>query len=229
MSRRRTRDEFDRFVAESAEGLLRAAYLIVWDVAEAEDLVQECFFRLAHRWLRVRGMEHRGAYARKVLVNLALDASGPRRRAQSELGEGAERQLALHADDGPVLLFGRVEASTDLVRALGELAPRQRATLVLRYFEDMSEAQVADLMGCSLGTVKSTTARALERLRADSGLRDGECPSGEMVADSGLRDGECPSGEMVAVRTNGPSGANETNNTNDTDDTTTRSEGRVTT
>ncbi len=75
MSRRRTRDEFDRFVAESAEGLLRAAYLMVWDVAEAEDLVQECF------WLRVRGMEHLGAYARKVLVNLALDASGPRRRA----------------------------------------------------------------------------------------------------------------------------------------------------
>ena len=184
-----------------AEGLLRAAYLIVWDVAEAEDLVQECFLRLAHRWPRVRVMEHRRAYARKVLVNLALDASGPRRRTQSELGEGAERQLAERGDDGAVLLFGHVDAGTDLVRALGQLAPRQRATLVLRYFEDMSEAQVADLMGCSLGTVKSTTARALERLREDAGLRDGESPSVE----------------MVAVR------ANEAN------ETTTRSEGRVTT
>ena len=64
VSRRRTRDEFDRFVGESADGLLRAAYLIVWDVAEAEDLVQECFFRLARRWPRVRAMEHPRAYAR---------------------------------------------------------------------------------------------------------------------------------------------------------------------
>lgn len=198
----RTRDEFDRFVAESVDGLLRAAYLIVWDVAEAEDLVQECFLRLARRWPRVRAMEHRGAYARRVLVNLALDASGPRRRAQSELGGGRER-FAQHPDDRAVLPFGRVEAGTDLVRALGALAPRQRATLVLRYFEDLSEAQVADVMGCSVGTVKSTTARALERLRGDTGLQDGGCPAGEMVA-------------------------NATSGTNETDTTTTTSERSIT-
>jgi RNA polymerase sigma-70 factor (sigma-E family) len=179
----RTRDEFDRFVAESVDGLLRAAYLIVWDVAEAEDLVQECFFRVARRWPRVRAMEHRRAYARKILVNLALDASGPRRRAQSELDGGLEH-LAQHADDSAVLLFGRVEAGTDLVRALGELAPRQRAALVLRYFEDLTEAQVADVMACSVGTVKSTTARALERLRGDAGLQDGDRPADEMAATS---------------------------------------------
>ena len=179
MSRGRTRDEFDRFVAESADGLLRAAYLIVWDIAEAEDLVQECFFRLARRWPRVRAMEHRRAYACRVLVNLALDRSGPRRRAQSELGGGIEH-LAQHADDGAVLLFGRVETGTDLVRALGRLAPRQRATLVLRYFEDLTEVQVADVMGCSVGTVKSTTARALERLRGNTGLLDDGDPAGEL-------------------------------------------------
>jgi RNA polymerase sigma factor (sigma-70 family) len=155
-------------------------------------------------------MEHRRAYARKVLVNLALDASGPRQRAQSELGEGAGHQLAQHADDRAVLLFGRIEVGADLIRALGALAPRQRATLVLRYFEDMSEAQVADLMGCSLGTVKSTAARALERLREDAGLRDGECPPVE----------------MAAARTDD---ANEANETNETNEATTRSEGRVTT
>jgi RNA polymerase sigma factor (sigma-70 family) len=58
-----------------------------------------------------------------------------------------------------------VETTSELVDALGALAPRQRATLVLRYFEDLSEAQVAEIMGCSAGTVKSTTSRALERLR----------------------------------------------------------------
>ncbi len=171
MSRRRTRDEFDRFVGESADGLLRAAYLIVWDATDAEDLVQECFFRLARRWTRVRRMEHPRAYARRVLVNLALDANGPSRRRSSELGAGIEG-MAERADAAAARLFGRVEEAKDLERALGELAPRQRAVLVLRYFEDLSEAQVAGLMGCSVGTVKSTTARALERLRGHAGLRD---------------------------------------------------------
>jgi RNA polymerase sigma-70 factor (sigma-E family) len=175
VTRRRTRDEFDRFVAESAEGLLRAAYLIVWDVSEAEDLVQECFFRLARRWPRVRTMEHPRAYARRVLVNLALDASGRHRRSTAELGVGPE-VVADQADDGAVLLFGRVDVGADLERALGELTPRQRAVLVLRYFEDLPETQVADLMGCSVGTVKSTTARALDRLREQDGLR--LCASG---------------------------------------------------
>ena len=63
-------------------------------------------------------------------------------------------------------MLGWVETTTDLTNALGELAPRQRVALVLRYFDDLSEAQVAELMGCSVGTVKSTTSRALERLRA---------------------------------------------------------------
>lgn len=182
VSRRKTRDEFDQFVADVADALLRAAYLIVWDAAEAEDLVQECFFRLARRWPRVRAMEHPRAYARRVLVNLALDASGPRRRAHSEIGAGAE-QLSHHADDSAVLLFGRVEAGADLVRALGGLAPRQRATLVLRYFEDLTEAQVAEIMGCSVGTVKSTAARALDRLRQDAGLRDDDGAAGDVVVD----------------------------------------------
>ena len=170
-------------MAQSADSLVRAAYLIVWDAAEAEDLVQECFFRLARRWPRVRTMEHPKAYARKVLVNLALDASGPRRRSAAELGDGLETATE-HADDAAVRLFGRVEAGTDLERALGELAPRQRTALVLRYFEDLPEAEVAELMGCSVGTVKSTTARALERLRGHDGLRDGEGGPGGIGASA---------------------------------------------
>jgi RNA polymerase sigma-70 factor (sigma-E family) len=161
----RSKEEFDHFVADSVDGLLRAAYLIAWDFAEAEDLVQECLFRVARHWPRVRAMDHPNAYARKVLVNLALDEGRRRTRHRSELARSGSPQVEEHEDEAAVRVLGWVETSTDMTRALGQLAPRQRVTLVLRYFDDLSEAQVADVMGCSVGTVKSTTSRALERLR----------------------------------------------------------------
>ena len=84
MRRNDTREEFGRFVADSADELLRTGFLVVWDLAEAEDLVQECLFRVARRWPRVRSMEHPKAYARKILVNLALDGAKRRHRHRSE-------------------------------------------------------------------------------------------------------------------------------------------------
>lgn len=223
MTRRRVRDEFDRFVAQSADSLLRAAYLIVWDAAEAEDLVQECFFRLARRWPRVRAMEHPKAYARKVLVNLALDASGRRRRSAAELGDGLDAATE-HADDAAVRLFGRVEVGTDLERALGDLAPRQRTALVLRYFEDLPEAEVAELMGCSVGTVKSTTARALERLRGHDllgdGLSDGDGDDGEGALGG-------PAQERRGVSVMGASRASTSSNTNIDTNTDTDTDGNT--
>ena len=162
----RSREDFDHFVADSVDGLLRAAYLIAWDFAEAEDLVQECLFRVARHWPRVRGMEHPNAYARKVLVNLALDEGRRRTRHRSELATSGSAAVEEREDEAAVRVFGWVETNTDLTSALAELAPRQRVALVLRSFDDMSEAQVAEVMGCSVGTVKSTTSRALERLRA---------------------------------------------------------------
>jgi RNA polymerase sigma-70 factor (sigma-E family) len=158
--------EFDRFVGDSIDGLLRAAFLITWDAAEAEDLVQECLFRVARRWPRVRKLDHPAAYARTVLVNLALDEGKRRSRRRAELQPTAGVRLQEQEDDSAVQVIGRVEASADLLQALGELPPRQRVALVLRYFEDLSEAEVARAMGCSVGTVKSTTSRALERLRS---------------------------------------------------------------
>jgi RNA polymerase sigma-70 factor (sigma-E family) len=169
MDRRRgrapVRQEFDRFVAETGDGLLRAAYLITWDLADAEDLVQECLFKVARRWPRVRRMEHPVAYARTVLVHLALDDGKRRTRRRAELAEAATA-FEQHEDDTAVRVLGRVEASADLMQALAELPPRQRVALVLRYFEDLSEADAAETMGCSVGTVKSTTSRALDRLRS---------------------------------------------------------------
>ncbi len=161
------RIDFDRFVAETAEPLLRSAYLITWDFAEAEDLVQECLFKVARRWPRVKKMERPAAYARTVLIHLALDEGKRRNQRRSELGPEATGLLEAHHDDGAVRILGRVETSTDLLAVLRELPPRQRAALVLRYFDDLSEAEVADVMGCSVGTVKSTTSRALGRLRRE--------------------------------------------------------------
>jgi len=158
------RQEFDAFVARSADPLLRAAYLITWDSAEAEDLVQDVLCQVARAWPRVRRMEFPHAYARRVLVNRALSAGPRRMRRRTEL-DATVGALEGLSDRGAELSLSSVELAADLQCALGALAPRQRTTLVLRYFEDLPEAEVARLLGCSVGTVKSTTSRALERLR----------------------------------------------------------------
>jgi RNA polymerase sigma-70 factor (sigma-E family) len=165
MQRDRARDEFERFVAEATDDLLRTAYLVLWDLASAEDLVQECLFRVARRWLRVRSMEHPTAYARRIVVNLALDGAKRRRRHNAELdGPDLGRSDERH-DEAAARAFGKLDATSELLEVLGTLAPLQRAVLALRYFDDLSEAQVAEILGCSVGTVKSTASRALERLR----------------------------------------------------------------
>jgi RNA polymerase sigma-70 factor (sigma-E family) len=142
--------------------LLRTAYLVVWDIGEAEDLVQECLLRVARRWPRVRAMEHPVAYARKILINLALDGAGRRSRRRGELTVATDHNGDLPDEDAA----GRFEARSELASALRRLPPRQRAVLVLRYFHDLSEAQVAETLGCSVGTVKSSASRGLDRLRA---------------------------------------------------------------
>ena len=200
--RDRSRQEFDRFVMDTADALLRAASLITWDVAEAEDLVQECLFRVARRWPRVRKMDHPAAYARTVLVHLALDEGKRRSRRRSELHASAAGRLDAREDDAALRVFGRVEASADLLRAIGELPPRQRAALVLRYFEDLSETEAADAMGCSVGTVKSTTSRALDRLRSLV-----ETPTATTNGTAGTTG---PAGPNDTAGTTGPNGPNGT-------------------
>jgi RNA polymerase sigma-70 factor (sigma-E family) len=151
-----SRHEFDRFVAASTDTLLRTAYLIVWDLPEAEDLVQETLFKVARRWPKVCRMEHPAAYARRVLVNLALDGSLERSRRQAELNAASPAEAA-----APAL---PLDTHDELHAALVALPPRQRAVLVLRYYLDLPEAEVAAALECSLGTVKSTASRALARL-----------------------------------------------------------------
>ena len=149
--------DFDQFVTDSADGLLRTAYLIVWDLPEAEDLVQETFLKVARRWPKVRRMDHPLAYARRILVNLALDGRSRRTRARAELAAEPPVHGAADATDA-------IDNHDELLAALGTLPPRQRAVLVLRYFLDLPEAEVAAALECSLGTVKSTASRGLARL-----------------------------------------------------------------
>jgi RNA polymerase sigma-70 factor (sigma-E family) len=153
-------DDFDEFAAGSLEQLLKTAYLIAWDAGDAEDLVQECLFKVARRWPRVRGMAQRRAYARRILVNLALDDARGRARRRSEL-DGA---VAVSDEPARDLLVG-LETRVELLDALALLTTRQRTVLVLRYFNDLTEAQTAEVLGCSPGTVKSNASRGLARLR----------------------------------------------------------------
>jgi RNA polymerase sigma factor (sigma-70 family) len=104
-------------------------------------------------------MQQPHAYARRVLVNLALDGSGRRERRRIEL-----RPLASDSEPWTDALAGFADRA-ELLEALAELPQRQRAVLVLRYFNDLTEAQTAEALGCPPGTVKSSAARGLARLR----------------------------------------------------------------
>jgi RNA polymerase sigma-70 factor (sigma-E family) len=152
--------EFDQFVATHVDELLRTAFLIAWDEREAEDLVQECLFKVARRWPRIRAMDQPRAYARRILVNLAVDGARGRARRRSELAFPSDA-LEGHSHDP----LGALADRADLLEALATLPRQQRAVLVLRYFNDLTEVQVASTLGCSQGTVKSTASRGLARLR----------------------------------------------------------------
>jgi len=158
----RLRDlSFEAFVNENVDDLVRMACLITWDEAEAEDLVQESLLRVVARWERVRAMEMPLAYTRRVLVNLALDDRARRWRRIGELGLVIDPPLDLRAEAA----LENVAARAELVEALGQLPRQQRTVLALRYFLDLSEAQVAVVLGCSTGAVKSAASRGLARVR----------------------------------------------------------------
>jgi RNA polymerase sigma-70 factor (sigma-E family) len=150
------RDSFGEFIAEALPGLLRFGHVLTGDPRKAEDLVQEALARTLRRWRSVRH-DNAVAYVRKVMVNTHINR-WRRWEARVQLGEVPDSI----ADD-PAL---RRSEDWDLLRrALSRLPVRQRTVLVLRYFEDLPEAEIAQLMGCQPGTVKSQAARALAALR----------------------------------------------------------------
>jgi RNA polymerase sigma-70 factor (sigma-E family) len=151
-------DGFAQFVAARERALLRTAWLLTGDWALAEDLVQTALVRSWPRWERIRRREHPEVYVRRVMVNTW--ASWARRRWRGE-----RPAMTMPDEPAPGDIAGEVTLRMVVRAALGSLTRRQRAVVVLRVFDDMSEAQVADVLGCSVGTVKSTLSRALARLR----------------------------------------------------------------
>jgi RNA polymerase sigma-70 factor (sigma-E family) len=166
MARPPTDAEFTDFVHAAWPTLYRTAYLLVGDRGLAEDLVQTTLAKTYVSWGRVRDRGAAGVYARTVLVNTAL--SWFRRRSWSSeiaTSELPDRPTALPDDDRPLV-----------VAALRALPPRQRAVIVLRYYEDLTVEQTAAELGINAGTVKSQTSHAMTKLR--SLLGDAVIPEG---------------------------------------------------
>lgn len=150
----RTRDSFADFVRAETAGLTRLAYLLTGDRHHAEDLVQVALARVAVRWERVADPH---AYLRRVLCTQAASWWRWRRARPPERLDGVVPERPDPGDDAEVRLV--------LWTALARLTARQRAVLVLRYYEDRTETETAALLGCRVGTVKSQTRHALRRLR----------------------------------------------------------------
>jgi len=158
--------EFREFVAMRWTALLRTAYLLTGDHDRAEDLVQGALVRMHRHWPKVLakddGSQWRApeAYVRKTMVNLNTDwwrRLGSRERPSGIL-PGGDRPSSADA-------YAEMEIREDLWVELRALPPKMRAALVLRYFEDLSEAETAEILGCSIGTVKSQCSRGLARLQ----------------------------------------------------------------
>ena len=155
---RRDSEAFTAFVLAGQPRLRRTAYLICGDWELASDHVQEALIRVYRHWPRLRSEPEAHAYARKAVVSVVIDAK--RKRSSTEVP--VDSVVDAPGDDATVR-----SADRDLLgRCLAQVPARQRACLVLRHYDDLSVSEVAAVLGCSEGTVKSQTARGLETLQA---------------------------------------------------------------
>ncbi|WP_435059332.1 SigE family RNA polymerase sigma factor [Streptomyces sp. bgisy060] len=155
--------EFQEFVRARWSRLVRTAYLLTGDVHHAEDLTQTALAKAYRSWRRVSRSDSPEAYVRRMLVNCNSDQF--RKRRVVEALTAAPPETAGHEE--AVL---QADERTALITALAGLPPRQRAVVVMRYWEDLSETEVAEVLGCSPGTVKSQASKALAKLRTHPGL-----------------------------------------------------------
>lgn len=153
----RTRQDFAEFVASRSAELLRLAYVLTADRHAAEDLLQSALTKAAARWGRIHSRPE--GYVRQIMYREQVSWWRRRaRRPETMMAQVPERP-------GQDQIVG-VDARLALRDALLALPPGKRAMLVLRYLEDLPEAQVADILGCSVGTVRSQTSKAIAQLRS---------------------------------------------------------------
>jgi len=154
--------EFSAYVAGRQSALLRVGWLLTGDVHSAEDLVQAALVKVWPHWHRVAGVSDPDAYVRRTMLTTYLTWRRRHWHRERPLGQLPDRPT-------PGDPYASVDLRDSLARLLPRLPARQRAVLVLRFYEDLSEAQTADAMGCTVGTVKSQTFKALTTLRAAIG------------------------------------------------------------
>ncbi|MFD3687097.1 SigE family RNA polymerase sigma factor [Nocardiopsis sp. NPDC058631] len=155
-------DEFGRYVAERGPALLRMARSLTNNPADAEDLLQAALVKTFLSWERISHPKARDGYVRRAMVN-------------TQISEWRRKRLDIYpTDDVPEQRVDDPTWRSDLAdvvgRAIGRLPDRQRTTVVLRYYDDLTEVQIAERMGVTLGTVKSTLSRAVDKLRRDADL-----------------------------------------------------------
>jgi RNA polymerase sigma-70 factor (sigma-E family) len=148
---------FSEYVAAHADQVRFTAYLLCGDWHEAEDLAQTAFVRLYLAWSRIDRTEPINSYVRKIVTRTYLNQ-------RRQLWRRLERLTSAPPEPSPVPETAP-EQRLVVMRALAQVPRRQRAALVLRYWEDLSLTEAADVLGCSVGTVKSQCARGLQRLR----------------------------------------------------------------
>jgi RNA polymerase sigma-70 factor (sigma-E family) len=152
---------FEEFAAARLPAVLRFAGVLTGDRGLAEDVVQEVLIRVHKRWAQIDGLDRPELYVRKMVVNEYLSW---RRRSWRQIPGGAAQDV----DDRltPDHALGHAERDA-LLAELGKLPRRQRAVLVLRYYEDLPDSEIAEVLGCTPGTVRGYASRALAALRVE--------------------------------------------------------------
>ncbi|MET9342766.1 SigE family RNA polymerase sigma factor [Nonomuraea sp. NPDC003804] len=149
--------EFDEFVRARGQALLRYGYVLTGNAEDAADLVQEALLKLGDTWTRVRSKDNPEGYVRTIMARQHI--SWWRRRRREHL-----------TDDLPEGSYHDSHSFGELWNEVRALPRRQRVVIVLRYYEDLSDQEIADILGVSRGTVRSQAARALEKLRVRPGV-----------------------------------------------------------
>jgi RNA polymerase sigma-70 factor (sigma-E family) len=170
-------DSFEAYVAARGHALTRTAYLLTGDHGHAEDLVQSALGRVYLKWPKVSRMDSPEAYVRRVMINQHVSRWRKLRDRESLTSRPPDSTVP-----DPTESYAADDAVRDIVRGL---PPRQRAAVVLRFYEDLPDAEIASLLGCSQATVRSQISRALAAIRLQGELDAPADKKSDLAHDGG--------------------------------------------